>query len=148
MWRRKYIVFQLDVHTGMTLKQLATAIADTIPNERIIEVADNFQTGKFVSSSAYYNEDPWNEAIWQMVNRHLIDHQFMPVKTIITIMVNHFIDDYRQLYPRSPIGDLSYMVDDSEITKSYPMLISEILCMLQNRYKTPESINAILKEAS
>ena len=60
------MVFQLDVHTGMTLKQLATAIADTIPNERIIEVADNFQTGKFVPSTAYYNENPWCEAIWQM----------------------------------------------------------------------------------
>ena len=128
------MVFKLEIHAEMMLKQLATAIADTIPHEKIIEVADNFEAGKFITSTAYRSGDSWSNVLRQMTNKHLIDHQFIPVKTIINIMVNHFIDDYRQLCPRAPIGALPYLVDDGEITKSYSMLTWEIACVLQEKH--------------
>lgn len=142
------MIFNLDIHAEMTLRELATAIADTILHEQIAETVDNFQRGKFIPSPAYHSEDPWDAALWQMASWHLIKHQFIPVKTIITIMINHFIDDYRQLCPRAPIGDLSYLVADGEITKSYSALISEIKRVMLARYKVPESINTIEKGTS
>jgi len=142
------MIFKLDVHAEMTLEQLATSIADTIPNGQIIKIADNFQGGKFIPPVAYYSKDPWDAALWQMVNGHLFEHQFTPIKAILIIMGNAFVDSQMYHYPRVPIGDLSSIVGDGEITRAYAMLIGEIKRVMLDRYKTPESINIVRKEAS
>ena len=142
------MVFKLNVHAEMTLKQLATAIADTIPNERIVKAADNFQEGKLPFNPAYPGGNSWDGALWQMVGDHLIEHQFMPIKTILIIMVNGLVDYYIQYCPSESIEDLSYMVGDGEISKSYGLLLGEIKCLMSVRYNTSESVNAIREEAS
>lgn len=142
------MVFKLEIHSEMTLNQIATEIADTIPRKVIIEVTDNLLAGKFIPIHASDSTDPWSAILSQIANKHLIEHEFMPVKTIINIMVNHFIDNYKELCPSAPIGALAYLIEDGEITKSYSMLTWEISCVLQERYKTPESITTIRGQAA
>ncbi len=142
------MVYTLTIHPEMTFNEIATAIADTIPHKKIITAAKSVLADKSEPFNPLNRSGPWRAALNRTVGEHIGKNEFLPVKTIVNIMVNYYIDYHKDLCPRAPVGALYYFVDDCEISKSYPMLIGEVSDVLFERYKTPESIVTIRGEAA
>lgn len=142
------MVYTLTIHPEMTFNEIATAIADTIPHEKIITAAESVLADKSEPFNPLNRSGPWCIALNEMVADHIRKNEFLPVKTIINAMVNHYIDYHKDLCPRAPVGALYYFVDDCEISKSYPMLIGEVSDVLFERHHTPESVDAIRGQAA
>lgn len=137
------MVYTLTIHSEMTFNEIATAIADTIPHEKIITAAESVLADKSKPFNPLNRSGPWRAALNRTVKEHILKNEFLPVKTIINAMVNHYIDYHKNLCPRAPVGALDYFVDDCEISKSYPMLIGEVSGVLFDRYYAPESVGAL-----
>ncbi len=137
------MIYTLTIHPEMTFNEIATALADTIPHEKIITTAESVLADKSEPFNPLNRSSPWRITLNEMVTDHIRMNEFLPVKTIINAMVSHYIDYYKDLCPRAPVGALQYFVDDCEISKSYPMLIGEVSEILFDRHHTPESVDAL-----
>ncbi|RKU20139.1 hypothetical protein C6501_00700 [Candidatus Poribacteria bacterium] len=142
------MVYTLTIHPEMTFNEIATAIADTIPHEKIITAAESVLADKSEPFNPLNRSGPWRAALNRTAEEHIRKNEFLPIKTIVNIMVNHYIDYHKDLCPRASVGALYYFVDDCEISKSYPMLIREVSDVLFDRYYTPESVDAIRGQAA
>ena len=142
------MVYTLTIHSEMTFNEIATAIADTIPHEKIVAAADGVLADKSEPFNPLNRSGPWRAALSDTAEKHIRKNEFLPIKTIVNKMVNHYIDYHKDMYPRAPVGALYYFVEDCEISKSYPMLIGEVAEVLFDRYYTPESVDAIRGQAA
>lgn len=142
------MVYTLTIHSEMTFNEIATAIADTIPHEKIISAAESVLADKSKPFNPLNRSGPWRAALSRTAEEHILQNEFLPIKTIINIMVNYYIDYYKDLCPRAPVGALYYFVEDCEISKSYPMLIGEVSDVLFEKYHTPKSVDAIRGQAA
>lgn len=142
------MVYTLTIHSEMTFNEIATAIADTIPPEKIVAAAESVLADESEPFNPFNRSGPWRAALNRTAEEHIRKNEFLPVKMIINAMVNHYIDYHKDLCPRAPVGALYYFVDDCEISKSYPMLIGEVSDVLFDRYYTPESVDAIRGQAA
>ncbi len=142
------MVYTLTIHSEMTFNEIATAIADTIPREKIITAAESVLADKSEPFNPLNRSGPWRAALNLTAEEHIRKNEFLPIKTIVNIMVNYYIDYHKNVSPRAPVGALYYFVEDCEISKSYPMLIGEVSEVLFDKYYTPESVDGIRGQAA